>query len=270
MAAARAALGGDKKISAVKTFTSSGRTRQVRGENLVPIEFEIFVELPDKYVRKDEIPAQETGVTAAGFNGDDLLQEPPAPPMPAPPAGAASPGAGQQGQAGPPRNPSAARVTSLKQDFARLTLGMFATSFSAYPLTFSYVGEAEAPQGKADVVDAKGPNNFTLRFFIDRQTHLPLMVSWTAPPPPQRAGRGLPPGAQAPPAGERGAAPAAPAAPPAPPTSYLYFADYRDVDGLQLPFRLRRAVGADTIEETTFDRYKLNAKIDPKRFEVRK
>ena len=44
----------------------------------------------------------------------------------------------------------------------------------------------------------------------------------------------------------------------------------RDVDGMQFPFRLRHAVGADTIEETTFDRFKVNAKIDPKRFEVRK
>jgi hypothetical protein len=42
------------------------------------------------------------------------------------------------------------------------------------------------------------------------------------------------------------------------------------VDGLQLPFRLRRALGADTIEETTFDRYRINQKIDPRRFEPRK
>src|SRR5262245_20836148 len=151
--AARQALGGDKKLTAVKSFTATGRTRQVRGENLVPIEFEIFVELPDKYVRKDEIPAQESGVTAAGFNGDELLQDPPppstsagqatAPPVPArgsapaAPAGRGTPPAGAPpaGMAGPPRNPSAARVTALKQDFARLMLGMFATSFSAYRLT---------------------------------------------------------------------------------------------------------------------------------------
>src|SRR3954467_12715765 len=63
LAAARQALGGDKKLSAVKSFTATGRTRQVRGDNLVPIEFELFVELPDKYLKKDEIPAQETGVT---------------------------------------------------------------------------------------------------------------------------------------------------------------------------------------------------------------
>jgi hypothetical protein len=55
-----------------------------------------------------------------------------------------------------------------------------------------------------------------------------------------------------------------------PPENRLYFADYRDVDGLKWPFRLRRAIGPDTIEETTFDRFRTNTKIDPKRFEVSK
>jgi hypothetical protein len=50
----------------------------------------------------------------------------------------------------------------------------------------------------------------------------------------------------------------------------IYYADYRDVDGMQWPFRLRRATGADTTEETTFDRFRVNAKIDAKKFEVRK
>jgi hypothetical protein len=319
LAAARQALGGEKKLAAVKTVTATGRTRQVRGDNLVPIEFEIFIELPDKYVRKDEIPAQETGVTATGFSGDELLQDPPPPPMPTPPPGATPPAGAPPGAPAMARpNPSAARVTGLKQDFTRLALGMFASSFPSYPLTFTYVAEAEAPQGKADVLEGKGPNNFIVRLFVSRDTHLPLMVTWTAPAPPQR-GRGgpTPPGA-AMPGGDRGAGPGRGAAPPAgappagappagappagappagappagapaagappagapgrgagpggsaPPENRLYFADYRDVDGMQFPFRLRRAVGADTIEETTFDRYRVNVKIDPKRFEVRK
>jgi hypothetical protein len=328
LASSREALGGEKKLTAVKTFTAAGRTRQVRGDNLVPIEFEVFVELPDKYLRKDEIPAQESGPTASGFNGEEWLQDPPPPAPPAAPAGAAPAGAPGGAPAGPRPNPAAARVVALKQDFTRLTLGMFATSFPAYPLTFTYVGEAEAPQGKADVLEAKGQGNFTIRLFIDKTTHLPLMVSWTPPVPagrgPMRGGMpgmpGMPPGAAPggergaapagrgappagappatpppaaappagamPPAGERGAPPAGErpstgsgqvvlpggqrGAPPAPVENRLYFADYRDVDGMQFPFRLRRAVGADTVEETTFDRYKVNAKIDPKKFEVRK
>jgi hypothetical protein len=50
----------------------------------------------------------------------------------------------------------------------------------------------------------------------------------------------------------------------------VYYADYRDVNGMQFPFRLRRAVGADTVEETIFDGFKINVKIDAKKFEVRK
>ena len=89
MAAAREALGGEARLSAVKSIVATGRTRQIRGDNLVPIEFEILFELPDKYVRKDEIPAQESGPTSLGFKGDELIQQPAPPPPPAGRAGSA-------------------------------------------------------------------------------------------------------------------------------------------------------------------------------------
>ena len=120
LAEAREALGGEKRLSAVKNFVVTGRTRQVRGDNLVPIEFEIAVELPDKYVRKDEIPAQESGPTSTGFNGDELIQLP-VPAAPTPPAGA--------GRAGGPATPPSpaqleaarkTRVAAVKEDFVRL------------------------------------------------------------------------------------------------------------------------------------------------------
>ena len=236
MAAARGALGGDAKIAAVKTFIATGRTRQVRGENLVPIEFEIQAELPDKYSRYDEFPAQDAGPVTAGFVGDALVLIPrPSPPPPRPGAPAPPPGA----QEAMLRQ----RLMQAKQDFARLLLGMFATSTPAFPLTYAFVGQAEAPQGKADVIDAKGPNNFSARLFIAADTHLPIMMTWTAPGP-------MKPGAP-PPAEQR-----------------LFFAEYRDVDGLKLPFRIRRATGAETTEETTFDRYRINVRIDPRRFDT--
>jgi len=286
IAAARAALGGDQKLAAVKTLVATGRTRQVRGDNLVPIEFEIDIELPDKYVRKDEIPAQESGPTTSGFRGDELLQFPVPAPPPARAGGPPPPTAEQLAAAG------RMRLNTVKQDFARLMLGMSAGSSPALPLTFTYVGKAEAPQGKADVLDVKGPAGpgaFAARLFINAETHLPIMLTWTAPAPPGRGGpppsRGGPPAAAGPPPSREGAPPAAagpppgsPAAPagqgggsqPPPPETRLYFGEYREVSGLQLPFRLRRALGPDTVEETTFDGYKINARIDPKKFEVRK
>ncbi len=150
----------------------------------------------------------------------------------------------------------------------RLTLGMFAASFGSYPLTFSYVAKAEAPEGKADVLAVTGPDNFSARLFVNADTHLPILMTWT---PPSPAGRG----AGATPSQARGGAPVSPerangAARGGGQESRLFFADYRDVSGLKLPFRLRRAVGSDTVEETTFDNFKINPKIDPKKFEVRR
>jgi hypothetical protein len=248
IAAARAALGGDTKIGAVKTFIATGRTKQVRGENLVPIEFEIQVELPDKYSRRDEFPAQDAGPVTAGFVGDALVLIPrPAPPPPRPGMPAPPPQAMEMQLRG--------RMMQAKQDFARLMLGMFAGSTPAFPLTFTYAGQAEAPQGKADVLDVKGPANFSGRFFI-ADNGLPIMFTWQAP-----AGPGAPPPGAAPP----------PAAPPKPaPEQRMFFAEYQDVNGLKLPFRIRRAVGSETTEETTFDRYRINAKVDPRRFETGK
>jgi hypothetical protein len=267
LADARAALGGEQKISSVKTFTTTGRTRRVQGDNLVPIEFELAVELPDKYIRKDEIPAQESDPSTQGFNGDALIQiPPPTPPEPRPGAPAPPPGQFE--------STLKTRVVNTKQDFARLMLGMFASSYAAYPLTFTYVGQAEAPQGKAEVLEATGPANFKLRFFVAGDTHLPIMVSWLPPARPTPPGRGgiMAPGTPAPGTPALGTpAPGTPAqGPQAPKESRLYFSEYRDVDGLQLPFRLRRALGTDTTEETTFDRFRINQKIDSKKFEVRK
>ena len=232
VASARDALGGEKRLTAVTTFTATGRTRQIRGNNLVPIEFEIDCELPDSFVRKDEIPAQDTDASVTGFVGDQLLL------YPAPPARAGGP---------PPQAVAQQRLTGIRQDFARLMLGAFAASFSPFPLTFKYLAEGDAPEGKADILDVAGPNNFSARFVVQRDTHLPVMLIWQAPGPPS-----------------------APNAPPAPVEHRLYYGDFRDVNGMKWPFRLRHAVAGETIEETTFDRIRINVKMDPRKFEVPK
>jgi hypothetical protein len=192
-------------------------------------------------------------------------------------------------------DPRRARVNTVKQDFTKLALGMFVTSFSSFPLTFTRAGQAEAPQGKADVVEVRGPDgsNFTARLFINSQTHQPIMISWQMPPsnvvvtvPGQPAPKPetLAPGTvvvEGPPA-------PAPGASKEDSDKYtkdvadvrrkaqtklvehrIYYADYRDAgNGVTLPFRLRRAIGTDTVEETNFDAFRLNQKIDPRKFEA--
>ncbi len=289
LATAREALGG-AKLAAVKTLVVTGQTRRLSGNNLVPIEFEIAIELPDKYVRKDEIPAQENEPTSLGFNGAGLIQVPaPAAPVPPPPRAGVPPRTPEQ-LAAQRQNAMKARITAARQDFTRLTLGLFATSFAGSPLTFSYVGEAEAPQGTADVIEAKGEGTLALRLLVATDPHLPVMVSWQQPPAAVVLHvAGQPPPATVPPGAVMVEVPAPPAASATqddkdkytkdvaeirrkaqaqPIEARLYFADYREVDGLKWPFRLRKALGPDTTEETTVDRYRVNAKIDSKKFEV--
>lgn len=214
LAAAREALGGEKSLSAVKTFTATGRTRQIRGNNMVPVEFEIACELPDKYIRRDEFPAQDQPPALSGFRGDQTIGD----------------------------------SKTSRDDFARLMLGVFAASLPAYPMTFKYAAEGEAPEGKADILDVSGPANFSARLVVQRETHLPVMLIWQAPGPPARGGP-----------------------PPAPAEHRLYYADYRSASGgVKWPFRIRHAVAGTTIEETTFDRVSINTKIDPKKFEALK
>jgi hypothetical protein len=282
VAAARQALGGDK-LAAVRTLSARGQTRRLRGNNLVPILFEMDLEFPDKYLRKDESPFDNSEPTSLGFNGSDLLQ---VPPPAAPPARAGAPPVPQAAlDAG-----RTARIRTVKQDFVRFALGMFAQSFETYPLTFGYAAQAQAPQGTADVLDVRGADGFALRFLIQSETHLPVMVSWTLPPTSVVvAAAGQPPPTTVAPGAVVVTAPALPpaSAPQEQKDQYarevqalrqkaqatpvehrIYFADYRDVDGIKLPFRLRRAIGTDTTEETTFDRFQINPRIAAQKFAV--
>jgi hypothetical protein len=296
LAETRKVMGGEK-LTAITSVIATGRARRVRGDNLVPIEFEIAIELPDKYVRKDEVPAEESDPTSTGFVGSELIQ------YPVPAARGGGPAAGRPGgpppggaPGGPPPPPSpaqleaqrTARLNTGKQEFARLALGLFANTLATYPMTFAFAATAQAPQGTADVLDVRGEGNFSARLFIATDTHLPIMLSWQAPPtgvvvttPGQPPPRTVAPGAvivAAPPppaasasAEEKDAYTKQVAAlrqkAQSTPVEYrLYYADYRDVDGVKLPFRLRRAIGTDTTEETTFDRFRLNTKVDPRKF----
>ena len=57
---------GGEKLAAVKTVVATGQTRRIRGNNLVPIDFEIPFELPDKYLRA-RTPPGSTRTGAATY-----------------------------------------------------------------------------------------------------------------------------------------------------------------------------------------------------------
>lgn len=299
----KAALGGADKVAAVKTLTGVGRTlRTTPAGTTSENEFELAMELPDKYMMRSVLAnmGNMSVYRNAGFNGDGLINLIDQPPSLGGGGGMqvrmiGPGGVGASGAAPTPEQKAQtdrALVLSNKRDFARLTLGMFGTSYSAFPVEFSYAGEAEAADGKAHVIDVKGPEDFTARLFVDVKTSLPLMLSWMALEPlaPMTVTRGGGPGGGAsfssgggaqsgrPPTEEEmkkmmdeAAARRKEAEANRKMVEYrVYYSNFRAVGGLKLPHTMQRSVDGKPTEEMTFDSIKVNPKIDSKKFEVTK
>lgn len=140
-----------------------------------------------------------------------------------------------------------------RADLARYTLAWLLTTDAA----IAHAGVAEAPDGKADVLEITPAEGPALTLFIDQQTHLPLMLTWQGPQP-RMVVRRMGPGA-----GRRDAERAAPEAaaetgPPPQATFEMRFAEYRPVGGLQLPHEITRGINGQTNEEWTIASYKVN------------
>ena len=161
-------------------------------------------------------------------------------------------------------------VRSAKQELSRLMLAWFATALPSANPEYSDAGVAESPDGRARVVDVRDANGLAARLFLDEQTHLPLMLTYQAPLPRMvtMAMRGDKPAPGGPPRRAIEQRAGSTSEPPSMGEYALYFDDWREVDGIRFPHRMRRAVGGVTSEEWTIGKVRVNPKIDPKRFEV--
>ena len=284
MAGVRKALGGEEKLNAVKTLslrgtyqremvipamTGGGRADVMIGGPAGPGpgappqmsgELELDVELPSKYIRVDTSTGMMAMTRTEGFDGDRPFAH----------AAAANPGMRIRID-NPADNPALAPqvLQRHRAELARLLLGVLGSTPASFPVTYSYGGIAEAAEGKAHIVDVKGPDDFAARLFIDVETQLPLMLTYMAPEPrivvrTAERGRGGAGGDR-----EREAAiPPEDTAPAKVVEHRLFFSDYRDVGGLKLPHRLARGIGQKTSEEWEIKSYKINPAFKADRFRV--
>lgn len=307
----KAALGGEDKVAAVKSVTATGRTLRTNASGTTSEnEFELAMELPDKYMMRSVLANMGTMSVYrnAGFNGGGLINLIDQPPTLGGGGGqimVRAVGAPASGAAPTPEQQAETNrmlLQTQKRDFARLVLGLFGSSYAGYPLEFSYGGEAEAADGKAYVVDVKGEGDFTARLFIDAKTHMPLMQSWMALEPlqlTQTINRGGGPGAgqtvvmggggsftQGGGGGGRGqqmtpeerekmmadfeAQRKAAEANRKMVEYRIYYSNYKAVNGIKLPHTLQRSIAGKPTEEMTFDQFRINPKIDARKFEVTK
>lgn len=281
---ARAALGGEARIAAVKTLSVTGRTVRQRGDDTTAEHaFELAFEAPNRFMRRSVVMAM--GPTSiyrhSGFDGDTVIDWIDSPPSLAGGGNVVIRMNWQSADADSadvtPEQVMERQARALevnRQDFARLSLGLFAAAPASYPLDFRHAGVAESPDGRADIIVATGPNGFAVNLFVDATTHLPLMVSWQAPEPIEVVSEGGPgegtrvvrrleggpgPGASTPGmamASERSLV-----------EHRLVFADYKTFDGgVKLPTRLQRVIAGRTVEETSFERVRVNQRLDGRAF----
>jgi len=133
LADARKAMGGDK-LTAVKTLTATGRTQRTnpRGQT-VENEFELALELPDRYLMRSVIMAMGNMsiYRNSGFNGGQVIEEVDRPPNLASGGMVVVRMAGPGGSTVDPEKMTPeqkaefdrTRLLSNKKEFARLTLG---------------------------------------------------------------------------------------------------------------------------------------------------
>ena len=255
LAQARAALGGENKLSKVQGLSATGTYRRDAGERQLSGEITIELQLPDKMVRTDSMNpiGDATVIVLQGINGDQVLRN----------SRTIGGGPGMVFRVAPPAAGSDAEGQALRNaraELARFALAFLLTSPSSMPVEFTYGGEAEADDAKADVIDAKGQGSFAVRLFLDKKTHRPLMLQYRGAAPrivmQTRRGDGPPPD------------PGQPPQPPAPQIVdiQMFLDDYKPVDGVLLPHHISRSIDGKPNEEWTFKTIKVNPSFKPDTF----
>lgn len=262
LAQARAALGGEKNLSKVQGLSCTGTFQRTMQDRQLSGELTIDLQLPDRMLRTESMNpmGDMTVVTEQGINGEKLLRNQHA--VNAPPGAVIRMGPAPSGDA------EAQALRNARADLARTAVVFLLTSPASMPLEFSYGGEAESADGKADVLDAKGPGNFAARIFLDKSNHRPLMLAYKGVAPRmviQTQRLGAPPDAAA----LKHADEATAAAQPQVVDINMFLDDYRQVDGLWLPYHVSRSINGTPTEEWTLKSFKVNPSFKPDTFVVK-
>jgi len=258
---ARAALGGESKLAHVQGLSCVGTYSREVGDQNLSGELTIDLQLPDKMLRTESMRpvGDATIIIEQGLNGEKLIRH------------SKTIGGGPNmviRVPGPPPAGSDAETQALRNsraDMARTALAFLLTSPASLPVEFTYTGEAEAQEGKADVIVAKGAGSFAAQIFLDKGTHRPLMLAYRGVAPRMRVttqgGDGHPPEA-----GRAAKGDQEPTAPEPLVDINLFLDDYKPVDGVTLPHHISRAIDGKTTEEWTFKSIKVNPAFKPDTF----
>jgi hypothetical protein len=168
---ARTAIGGDSSLGAVQSLCIKGtstRTFQVEGEaeRQVNGDFEIALMQPDGLFRIEKLIANHDGGEPG--SASDKSGEPNRIFRIESAEKIRMDGAGTE-----------ARVASPHQndEYTRLMIGLLLTAPEKANVTYDYAGEGDVDGARADVVIVSNQNGPVMRLYLDKQSHLPLMMT---------------------------------------------------------------------------------------------
>ena len=268
---ARDAIGGER-LQKIETLHINGQYRRVFGERQLGGEREISIALPNKYLVEDAMNMgglSTSMINTRALNGEHAWN------------GSSGGGGGMifrlggpGGQQATPEQIEAGLRRIYQAEFARYLLALTLAPPASLAVEYKYTGESDVEGAPADVVDVTGPDKFSVRIFFDKQSHLPLLLSYRGPKPRivtmTRPAGGNPKPEDVQKAREDAQKKMEAEAPNTPPEEvdfYIRLSDHKKVDGVTLPFKLTFLTENEVSEEFEISKYQLNPQFKADKFE---
>jgi len=268
---ARQAIGGDEQLQQIQALEIKGQYRRVFGERQMGGDREISILLPNKYLVEDAMNAgglSTAMISTRALNGDKAW------------SGNSGGGggmvfriAGPGGQQASPEQMEVMQRRIYTAEFSRYLLAMILTPPPALAVDYKYAGESDVEDAQADVIDVTGPDNFAVRVFFDKKSHLPLLLSYRGPKPrtvmmTRQAGSAAKPEdlKKIRDDAEKKMSAEAPQAPEEV-DFYIRLTDHKKVGGLMLPHKLTFLTENEVSEEFEISKYQLNPQFKADHFD---
>lgn len=269
---AREAIGGEEQLQKVQGLNINGQYRRTFGDRQMEGDREISISLPNKYLVEDAMNAGGHSIAMTntrGLNGDRAWS-------------ANSGGGGNMiirmgapgGRELTPEQIEAAQRRMFAAEFSRYLLAMILTAPSSMEVDYKYAGESDVEDVQADVIDVTAPDNFSVRIFFDKKSHLPLLLSYRGPKPRimtmSRQGDGA---TRSPEDIKKAREEAEKKMQAEAPTRseevefYIRLTEHKKVGGLMLPHKLTFLTESEVSEEFEISKYQLNPQFKADRFE---
>jgi len=267
---ARQAIGGEEQLQKIQGLQIKGQYRRTFGDRQMGGDREIDILLPNKYLVEDAMNSgglSTAMINTRGLNGDKAW------------SGNSGGGGmvfrimGPGGQQASPEQMEEMQRRIYSAEFSRYLLAMILTPPPALAVEYKYVGESEVEDAQADVIDVSGPDNFAVRVFFDKQSHIPLLLSYRGPKPrvmtmTRQAGSGGTPEDMKK-AREEAMKKMAGENPPVPEEVdfFIRLTDHKKVGGLMLPHKLTFLTESEVSEEFEISKYQVNPQFKADLFE---